>query len=65
MPLLKARQALADMRFGQRLLLLAADPGSRRDIPLFAAQCGYLLERIDEPEGYFAYTLLKPEAGAQ
>lgn len=47
------------MQTGQRLLLLATDPGSRRDIPLFARQCGHRLEHFEERGGLLRYRLLK------
>ncbi len=40
LPILKAKKALADMRSGEVLKVLATDPGSIRDFQAFARQTG-------------------------
>ncbi|MDH3209179.1 MAG: sulfurtransferase TusA family protein [Burkholderiaceae bacterium] len=40
LPLLKAKKALADMRSGEVLKVVATDPGSTRDFQAFARQTG-------------------------
>jgi tRNA 2-thiouridine synthesizing protein A len=40
LPILKAKKALADMRSGDVLKVLATDPGSMRDFQAFARQTG-------------------------
>ena len=40
LPILKAKKALADMRSGDVLKVLATDPGSIRDFQAFARQTG-------------------------
>jgi tRNA 2-thiouridine synthesizing protein A len=40
LPILKAKKALADMRSGEVLKVLATDPGSVRDFQAFARQTG-------------------------
>ena len=40
LPILKAKKALADMRSGEVLKVLATDPGSMRDFQAFARQTG-------------------------
>lgn len=43
LPILKAKKALADMRSGDVLKVLATDPGSTRDFQAFARQTGNAL----------------------
>lgn len=40
LPILKAKKALADMRSGEVLRIVATDPGSLRDFQAFARQTG-------------------------
>jgi tRNA 2-thiouridine synthesizing protein A len=40
LPILKAKKALADMRSGEVLKVVATDPGSMRDFHAFARQTG-------------------------
>ena len=40
LPILKAKKALADMRSGEVLKVIATDPGSTRDFQAFARQTG-------------------------
>ena len=40
LPILKAKKALADMRSGDVLRVVATDPGSMRDFQAFARQTG-------------------------
>ena len=40
LPILKAKKALADMRSGEVLRVVATDPGSMRDFQAFARQTG-------------------------
>ncbi len=40
LPILKAKKALADMRSGEVLKVIATDPGSMRDFQSFARQTG-------------------------
>jgi TusA-related sulfurtransferase len=47
LPILKAKKALADMRSGEVLKVIATDPGSMRDFQAFARQTGNeLVEQI-------------------
>ena len=43
MPLLKAKKALNELAVGDRLRVVATDPGSVRDFRVFAEQSGHLL----------------------
>jgi len=40
LPILKAKKALADMKSGEVLKVVATDPGSMRDFQAFARQTG-------------------------
>ncbi len=62
MPLLKAKQALNRMQPGQRLLVLATDPGSVRDFEVFSAQSGHRLVESTQTGSGFRY-LLERKAG--
>lgn len=59
LPLLKAKQALNGMQVGEDLLLLATDPGSRRDLRAFAEQSGHQLLESSEQDGEYRYRLRK------
>ena len=53
MPLLKAKKALNELAAGQRLLVVATDPGSVRDFQVFSEQSGHrLLESRQEGDRY-------------
>ena len=56
LPILKAKKALADMRSGEVLKVLATDPGSMRDFQAFARQTGNeLLEQAASNDEYVHY----------
>ena len=59
LPLLKAKQALNRMASGERLRVLATDPGSQRDFRVFAEQSGHRLLVSEERDGVFSYLLEK------
>jgi len=42
-PILKLKQALKSMQSGQRVRVIATDPGSQSDFPAFSAQTGHSL----------------------
>jgi tRNA 2-thiouridine synthesizing protein A len=48
LPILRAKKALAEMRAGQTLRVLATDPGSVKDFQAFARQTGNDLLRQGE-----------------
>lgn len=50
MPLLQAKQALHGLSAGQRLHVIATDPGSARDIPAFCKLAGHPLLASEEGE---------------
>ena len=53
MPLLKAKRALNAMAPGQRLRILATDPGAPRDFQVFCQQSGHELLSSEVREGTF------------
>ena len=57
LPILKAKQALADMDSGQVLKVLATDPGSVRDFQAFARQTGNELVEQQAEGGDFTHVL--------
>jgi tRNA 2-thiouridine synthesizing protein A len=59
LPILRAKKALAAMHAGQVLHVIATDPGSVKDIPVFARQTGNALLESSENEGKFHYVIKK------
>lgn len=57
LPILKAKKALADMRSGEVLKVLATDAGSQRDFQAFARQTGNDLMEQVEINGEFIHYL--------
>lgn len=57
LPILKAKKALADMRSGDVLKVLATDAGSQRDFQAFARQTGNELVEQVEVNGEFIHYL--------
>lgn len=59
MPILRLKQALGSMASGQRIRVVATDPGSQSDFAAFAAQTGHrLLESRAEADKFY-YVLEK------
>lgn len=59
MPLLKAKQALNALAGGERLRVVATDPGSVRDFEVFSAQSGHKLLESRRQDGRYYYLLEK------
>ena len=57
LPILKAKKALADMRSGEVLKVLATDPGSMRDFQAFARQTGNVLVEQSTENDEFVHFL--------
>jgi tRNA 2-thiouridine synthesizing protein A len=56
LPILKAKKALADMRSGEVLRIVATDPGSMRDFQAFARQTGNeLLEQSSSDDEFIHF----------
>ncbi len=59
LPVLRAKKALAALDSGQRLKILATDPGSLDDFPVFARQTGSALEFSGERAGEYIFVMRK------
>ena len=57
LPILKAKKALAEMRSGEVLKVLATDPGSMRDFQAFARQTGNELVEQESSTDEFIHFL--------
>jgi len=57
LPILRTKKALNDMGSGQRLRVVATDPGSVRDFLAFAKQTGNELVEHGEQDGEFWFVL--------
>ena len=56
LPILKAKKALAEMRSGEVLKVVATDPGSMRDFQAFARQTGNeLVEQASSNDEFIHY----------
>jgi tRNA 2-thiouridine synthesizing protein A len=55
LPILKAKKALAEMKSGEILRVLATDPGSVRDFQAFARQTGNILVGQSESGDEFTF----------
>ncbi|MDG4551107.1 MAG: sulfurtransferase TusA family protein [Candidatus Contendobacter sp.] len=59
LPILKAKKALAGLRGGQVLRIVATDPESVRDFEAFSQQMGHALLEAREDNGRFHFLLRK------
>ncbi len=59
LPILRAKKALATMKPGEVLHIIATDPGSARDFPAFARQTGNELLEAREENDKFHYLMKK------
>lgn len=59
LPILKAKKALASLRGGQTLRIIATDPESVRDFKTFSQQSGHELLETREEGGRFLFLLRK------
>ena len=62
MPLLKAKKALNDLGPGDRLEVIATDPGSVRDFKVFSEQSGHALLVSRQEDDRYYYLLQKASA---
>lgn len=54
LPILRLKQALRKLQSGDRISVIATDPGSQSDFPAFAAQTGHqLLESRVEGDTFY------------
>jgi tRNA 2-thiouridine synthesizing protein A len=61
LPILKAKKALASLRGGQVLRVVATDPDSVRDFEAFSRQLGHALLETREDGGRYYFLLRKRE----
>lgn len=59
MPILKLKQALRGLGSGEKIRMIATDPGSESDVAAFAAQTGHRLLESKCDAGKFVYILEK------
>lgn len=59
LPLLKAKQALANLGAGQLLEVRSTDAGSWRDMASFTEQSDHALEAREQREGIYYYWIRK------
>lgn len=59
LPILKAKKALAGLRGGQVLRVIATDPESVRDFETFSGQMGHALLEAWEEAGRFYFLMRK------
>ena len=57
LPILRTKNALAEMQSGQTLRVLATDPGSVKDFQAFARQTGNDLVASGQTDSVFEYVL--------
>jgi tRNA 2-thiouridine synthesizing protein A len=59
LPILKAKKALADMKTGQVLRIVATDPGAVKDFEAFSKQTGNALLEHSAADKEFTFFLKK------
>jgi tRNA 2-thiouridine synthesizing protein A len=59
MPILRLKQTLGGLESGQRVRVIATDPGSQSDFAAFAAQTGNRLVDSQTEGGKFIYIMEK------
>jgi len=59
LPVLRAKKALAELKSGEVLRVLATDPGSVKDFQAFAKQTGNQLLSHDEADKIFTFLMKK------
>lgn len=59
MPIVKANQAIREMKTGEVIKVLATDPGSQRDFESWCKKTGNKLLSTSEEGGVFTYVIQK------
>jgi tRNA 2-thiouridine synthesizing protein A len=59
MPIVKANNAIKEMRVGEIIKVISTDPGSRRDFESWCKKTGNKLLEISEEGGVFTYIIQK------
>lgn len=57
LPVIRAQEAIADMRTGERLRVVATDPGVKNDIPAWCRINGHKVESMDEQDDEIVITI--------
>lgn len=58
-PVMLLHKAMADLSRGERLLVLATDPSTQRDVPQFCRFLGHELVACEEHDDEFRFILIK------
>ena len=58
LPLLKTKQSLISLQKGDILQVIASDPGSNRDIPLFLQRGTHQLQKQWQEQGLYYFQIL-------
>ncbi|MFZ8804995.1 MAG: sulfurtransferase TusA family protein [Candidatus Calescibacterium sp.] len=59
MPVIKVRKILQSLKPGEIILVLADDPGAKRDFPAFCAQTGDEIIKSEEENGVLKFYIKK------
>lgn len=59
MPVIKAKKKLDEIPSGRVILVLADDPGAKKDFPAFCMQTGHDLIQVKEESGVFKFYIRK------
>ena len=59
LPVLKAKKTLKTMAAGDRLTIIATDPGAMKDFHNFCETTGDTLERASEDDGVLTFVISK------
>jgi len=57
LPVIRAQDAIADMQSGERLRVVATDPGVKNDIPAWCRINGHKVESMDEKDDEIVITI--------
>jgi len=57
LPVIRAQDAVADMQSGERLRVVATDPGVKNDIPAWCRINGHKVESMDEKDDEIVITI--------
>ena len=57
LPVIRAQDAIADMQAGDRLRVVATDPGVKNDIPAWCRINGHKVESMDEQDDEIVITI--------
>ncbi len=57
LPVIRAQDAIADMQAGERLRMVATDPGVKNDIPAWCRINGHKVETMDEQNDKIVITI--------